>query len=440
MQLTENEREYLKLIGEARKDGSWCPPEMARRFLDEEDLREAGIDEKYIKRPDKFDYSDDESNNKSIDEKVEEIPERVEKLIRDVELLYAAGYLDVDWDECWSEFLPDQETDEDTPLPLSTQYGFEEPHKELGNRLGGMVTSLALRSQTKLNTEFYREIAEGFIYAISYGMGGGERVEFYSDLAEKMEESEEHASRFLEPPSERIPEWRSELKEEIQSCVEARLRQEGYETPDEFVRTVRTTLTGEYNREGYLGIWDAIADDENPAKKEEWNVEEHITRDIVRGTVKENDLYISYLIKNQIQEDLGELVSISQGGITAGEILVTVPQEGEKVGEVAQDVSNHTGKQKSKTTPAVAKLSRFMSCEKDRQLGVWEGNKILSLDQEGENMTDWVVEPTEYGRLLKSNVTLRRVKSAKNRESIFTRYRVIDVPDEILEDAEEKFL
>ena len=236
MQLTENEREYLKLVASARTN-VWSPPESARRNIDEEELREAGIDEKYVKRPDRFHYSDDESNNKSIEEKVEEIPNRVESLIRDTELLYAAGYLDTEhWHADLNEVLPDQEIEEEANPPLNAQYGFEKPHKELGNRLGGLVTSLSSQSQANWDTvQFYKEVVEGFIYAIGYSMGCSRRIELYSELAEKMEESNEWASDFLEMPN--VPEWRSELKEEILSCVKMRLQQEGYETPEEFVQS-----------------------------------------------------------------------------------------------------------------------------------------------------------------------------------------------------------
>jgi len=144
-----------------------------------------------------------------------------------------------------------------------------------------------------------------------------------------------------------------------------------------------------------------------------------------------------------MRTDLDELLSISQRGITANEVLISVPKEGGKVGDIAQDVSDHTRKEESQTIPVVAKMGRYMSCEEDPQLGQWGGKKILSLDREGDRMTDWVVEPTEYGKLLKSNMRLKTVKSAKQREEgmFDSRYlfAALDVPDEILENAEEKF-
>jgi len=431
MQLTENELKYLKLVAEARKENDWCPPETARQFLDKEKLREAGIDKKYVKNPAKFDYSNDVSGNKSIEEKVGELPECIEKLIRYVELLHEAGYLDVEtWGPHWSKLLNSEEWDDEEFELSDRMYTSETPQEELGREFGITIRRLALLPKMADDEEFMVGLLSGVIEAFTSEMGSGRAIGLVEELHQRLEDDIR-----LTRISDRLIEmtdydFLGDIEDEIDACIEENLSQMGIDPSDELVKSVKLAIQDEY--ENGKGLAVMIAGDGSPTAGD-WDVEKYVTQERVRRVVEGRDLHEKIQLKQKLRADLNELFSISCREVVAPEVIINTPEEGGSVRDVAEEISESADDKVAGVLPAVVNLSRYLDGEKDSNLGERDGIKVLSLREEGD-MSDWELELTPYGEIIKENIDTEIID--RNRGGFVELWNVhlsfIEVPDELL--------
>jgi hypothetical protein len=172
----------------------------------------------------------------------------------------------------------------------------------------------------------------------------------------------------------------------------------------------------------------------------EEDIDSHITEERVTTVVEENDMRI----KNRIKNDLNQISSVSLREIRGQEVLSNIPPEGEEIGNVAETVSKNTQRERSQVLPAVVKIARFFAGEEDSELDVWDGRKLLELEDSGD-LHEWFVEPTGYGKIIQANID----SSAGDEIYVFDQptftvsgcgfTRPVEIPDSVLEEVRDEF-
>ena len=424
----------MEVVEEDSELSSLPSPEEARQHLDKETLTEAGIDESYAERPDKLIHDDD----KGIERKIEQLPQRINRLTEDVELLYEAGYLNIEhWESYWAELLDFQKPDEDEFVPSSDMYNSSAPQEEFGRELGKMALRLMTLSPKGVDHEDFavgilRGFVSGFTYEMPLHLATGLNAELLDKLDKHVEQMEKVTEEGLGSVSLTLMKA---ISDEAMSHIEQHLQAEGYETSEDFVIDVQKAMRDEYYNGKYLSL--GIAEEAD--SKGEFIIENHITRERVVEVIEKEDLHVKYRLREKVSSDLDELLSSSTREVTALDVIACVPEGGGEVGEVARRVSELTGLEKSRTVPAVAKIGRFLACVEDRQLGRWKGTEILSIKQEGE-LKNWSLEPTKYGEVIKANVDTSTVKSAKETHAKIANpwHLFISIPDNLREYVKEE--
>jgi hypothetical protein len=440
MKLTQNQREYLKLIAEVRDEHTeteWVEedrgqlikpsPEEARQYLDKNDFTQVGIDDGYAKRPDKLD--------EKVNEKVTELPERIHSLAEDVELLNEAGYLNLErWGPHWINLLDTLEIEGESLEMSENMYSGNSPQEAFGQRLGEMVYLLMLYPKGVGKDNFSLGIIRGFISGFTGRMPADRSMEFLTQVSELLEEDIENQKEWYRSLSKGLPDWFSDVEEDINSCIEEYLREEGYEISESLIHSVRVAIQDEYEEGERLSF--AVGRDGTPSEGE-WDVEEVVTKKRVTEVIQKRDLYRKDQLSGVLSDDLDRFFSVEHGGICAHDVIVNT-SEGSTVKEVAERVSEQTDEQVSSTLPIVAKLARYLSLEEDRHLGQRKERKVVTLQDSGD-MNDWVIDLTSYGRLVKENVSPETVQSIKSRErdDIAKPWDIVplEVPSSLLDEA-----
>jgi hypothetical protein len=439
MQLKEHERRYLELISE-RTPGRQITKstrQQTRQNITKQDLKDSGVDN-YTQRPDKI--------VGSIEEKADKLPDRIEALIEDIQLLNETGFLnseerDLDWDDLVQSLTGEHpsRTDDDIPWqrPASPPRYAEGPL----SKLIGEILLYLLAPACGDNEELATNMEYGFIHGVSEAAFKDieQRVEQWEAirhiLDREIEESHRQIERFEMQQEGFDPAYFSRLP----SLINSRIRNlsgkevsnvtqgELNEISSAFVHEVWEALSEEYydgypldkallkelNKEGIVEEWelheqreDTIQSINREFTQIKCEINQRLSRKKIQTVLNENpDILEREKLRQLVDKDISELAQLSSNGISPLDIIRSISDES-TTRKTAKDLAESSEKSVDETLPATAKICRYLSGNNGETWGKRDYPKIISINNRKERFDRWEFELTDYGLLIQSTAVL----------------------------------
>jgi len=454
-ELTENQRAYLKLIIEEREseDIGWREAEKRVRKYGEEELRRHGIDGKYPEQPRDLRYEIDGKSGGSG--KADEVPERLESLIEDIELLQEAGI----WKEYWDELL-DVDPDEDVDFRLGRDMlECESPQEEFGSKLGKMVGGLftLFPDTDQVDPHLFRYgLIRGFISGFYQStVFDIDEIPVDSDFyktpatleedmktTKKIHRERQTLDKDLPFRTGRIRLWYLHLEESVDNYIKTILRSnwtevkltEGsitevdrghpdYDALNRLAKYVRKALEEKHYHGCSLSTVAAMENpscvgggDESTRKSLLRYIKaEYATPDKIISIVDEKDLEVVSVVDEYVRDDLDRLFNPDE--TPTPEVVPKVPMEGATV----KEISEKSGLEEL----VVARTVRYLAGD---SVGgkKWGSYDIVSISRKGGEFEwgKWEVSLTPYGRLISRQLdaeTMDRIEEIREKENEFDR-------------------
>lgn len=349
----------------------------------------------YQNRPDKL-YS-------RVEEKVQQLPDRLALLFEDVSLLDKPPYseqeptFDVADGEEWGYFTPEQwhgawwalmvEMGAFPEEDLSDAFGYRSIHShnpagEFGRQLGQLWASLMLYPQDIPPERLWIDAIQGFIdglYLDNPDLGGRDRPQERREFVETLvDEIDTRAMEKIDSEAEEEEDWFDDWKAGNQSI------QQTQEKVDEI-------LEDEGIDPVYIGNYVHFEFTDRLREHSPTGLEEEITAPAVRELIEEEQLRAKSAILAKLYDDATDIRKRSGKGPEPTAILKTIYRdEGASSLEIAKKRTRR--EHQSGVTETAADLAGQKNPD-DRQPRVWDEFPILEGDPD-----EWTL--TTYGRLL----------------------------------------
>ena len=277
----------------------------------------------------------------NIEKKIDRLPDRLELLYEDVELLKnadRAAEMDVDRDkfrDCWLRIIGADDGFYDSYEELYEYSAADEDLRpssglvEFGRSLGCMANNLYMMNERKLSERW--DIVWGFIDGLCISRGESfenatHRREVMDALIEFLEdrtEEEAKIDRLLSSEKRRARRNRKEAERKIVTVLED---VEGEINPIWIREAIeeRKTQDGETPPEWYAD--------------EDWDVDEDITEEDIKKVIEEEEVKDKVHVLNKSREDIGELDGTEWRGVEAIELIRAVHRADK--GRVSSEVIN----------------------------------------------------------------------------------------------------
>jgi hypothetical protein len=344
--LTDSQRAYLDAATEPNgpDPGELDPP----------------VSESYRDRPDKL--------HAKIQNRTETLPTRVDALLEEIELLAGAGYLDTEERPNLEEYLTlfhgtdtEKHSFESNREDLTT--GIDSSPSLFGERLASAASRLLVFPAHVDESDATLELAVGFLGWLIDRTDGGR--ELLTELSELVDAEQERRDRLPEIHAEGVvsPEYIANILREndidptfpLIAEVDNSLSYEGGEGPTE------------------QQIMAAAAD--------------------LRATKRE-------MLRRYIRADLRDLDDREWNGVSGLSVIRAVADAGGLIRDVADEINSGTDIERRRAIPTVGRFTRFLSGEQIDGWGQRDAPPVFYLDESGEDIPDWSVKLTDYGRVL----------------------------------------
>jgi len=373
--LTHNERKELRITSRLRDEEAvkTKTPEGNELVLKESPDYVSNRISKELREEEDMDESHlDNNNDLKIEEKVRGLPDRIERLFEDVRLLNEAGHLK---QRAWwrvTRNAGEEEFDSMVPPPAK--------EREFGRTVGEFCRNLSF-SGTLREKELIRGFVEGFLGK--------------DDVSKTLDElSTEAWRRELEDAS-----WsRSEVADAISSLFEYEVRDNFSQAPEYVAHELKKSL-----KEDDL---DEELTDEllSYVRSEDEDTDWSVSGERIHEYIKRRNVDARLRARKAVNEDIR--VMSSRNNVLPIRILLAIPEDDDgrtTLSQISERVKEMTEEDLRLST--VARICLYM--ENSRSYpetdDTRENPAILTVSDE-EDMPDWEVSLTPYGRLLRENI------------------------------------
>lgn len=352
----------------------------------------------------------------SIERKVAYLPDRLEALVGDIELLDETGWLSGDqWEERVTRVLDPYERNlyEKTGGD-GVPYEFDLSPEWFGERLGRMVDQLMDYQEDSPIVRIQTELVWGFIKGVCLGEtkfldGGGstEREVVMDFVIDNVNGQYEQRKKDKKAGAESLKSSAAESKKAHEK-IRAVLEEEGIEPPTWLVLRIENSIR-------HFGRTDPDTEASFAGK---------FTSETIRAAYKEDRLPEKRRIIEKFEDDWEQLRSIEWEGLTAADVIEYIPVDGSistRVLSKRVDVGTLSG---------VVKLGEYLAGKDDVKEETIE-RPIVTLQRGGKNYGEWELEFTPYGRGFRSYLELSDVVLQLPTEDIFSEEAIRTASDEL---------
>ncbi|AGN01155.1 hypothetical protein L593_06030 [Salinarchaeum sp. Harcht-Bsk1] len=346
-----------------------------------------------------------------VDRKVQPLPERIDSLLSDVELLSRAGFFSQDVREeaghevrRYSKIYGVEDLDEIPFIRERSRLSGEETVPErFGQRLGHFATAFPLVPAvepfgTGDSDAVKLDLVVGFINAVfGVNVSRSSAISDLQNLSDLIDAEMEAQERFDEMIADGfVPESISERHEAIEEHLEQVLENNGIDPVDPVVRDVISALGGSSE------LYGKVAESSGSSAPEEWDPSDAVSEQEILEIVEANRLVEKQHLREQLKCDLDELPGTTFSDLPATEVIIHADADVKTVEELAESVTEgYPGvNRRAEVLPAVGVHGKYLSGEHHSTLGTRDRPAVFQLDSSPADVRDWTLQLTQYGSAL----------------------------------------
>jgi|GEM_PF-4847007 len=414
--LTDNERKELRITSRLRDEEAvkTKTPEGDELVLKESPDGVSNRISRGMREEEDMDESHlDNNNDLKIEEKVRGLPDRIERLFEDVRLLNEVGHLK---QRAWwrvTRNAGEEEHDSLVPPPAK--------EREFGRTVGKFCRNLSF-SGTLREKELIRGFVEGLVGK--------------DDVSKTLDELSTDAwRRELEDAS-----WsRSELADAISSLFEYEVRDNFSQAPEYVAHELKKSLKED-------DLDEELADELlSYVRSEDEDTDWSVSGERIHEYLRRRNMGARLRARKAVNDDLARMSS--RDDVLPIRILLAIPEDDDgrtALSQISERVNERIDDDLKLST--VARICLYM--ENSRSYpetdDTRENPAILTVSDE-EDMPDWEVSLTPYGRLLRENIDQSVLEMTEEHNRVETEdYLLVfdpfeEVGEETMEDVIEEF-